>query len=168
MSHRTKTVLAVLLQMLILAAIAGARQWTLATGTTVLFETAPVDPRDLFRGDYVTLNYKISTLDPQQLGFTETLEPFTVVYVGLENRGKYWEAVSLSRQPPKGVFIRGTAAYRDRAGLRELYGIESYFVPEGTGRRIEQSREPLSVEVVVGRNGSAVVRRLYVGDTPFP
>src|ERR1035441_2202352 len=32
----------------------------LAGGKLVLLETRPVDPRDLLRGDYVTLNYKIS------------------------------------------------------------------------------------------------------------
>ena len=32
----------------------------LRRAATVLLETAPVDPRDLVRGDYVILNYKIS------------------------------------------------------------------------------------------------------------
>ena len=32
----------------------------LTNGKVVLLETRPVDPRDLLRGDYLTLNYKIS------------------------------------------------------------------------------------------------------------
>lgn len=168
MSHRLKIVLAVAFQLLILAAIAGARQWTLATGTEVMLETVPVDPRDLFRGDYVTLNYRISTLNRQQLGSSDEFVPGQTVYVGLEKREKYWEAVSLGRRPPTGTFLRGTVVSRAETSMRVSYGIESYFVPEGTGRRIERIREPLSVEVVVGRDGSAVIRRIFIGDTAFP
>ena len=39
------------------------KEYTLRSGTEVLLETVPVDPRDLFRGDYVVLRYKISTID---------------------------------------------------------------------------------------------------------
>ena len=33
---------------------------TLTTGETILLRVVPVDPRDLFRGDYVILSYEIS------------------------------------------------------------------------------------------------------------
>lgn len=169
MAHRTRALLAVALQLLILAGIAGARQWTLATGTTVLLETAPVDPRDLFRGDYVVLNYKISSLDRRALGITETFRPGQVVYVGLEPRGKFWEAVSVGTQRPQGVYLRGRTEFSfGEDTVRVSYGVESYFVPEGSGRLVERTRDPLSVEVAVGRDGTAVIRRLFLGDTPFP
>ena len=32
------------------------------TGKVILLETQPVDPRDLLRGDFVRLNYKISSV----------------------------------------------------------------------------------------------------------
>ena len=32
-------------------------------GQEILLKTAPVDPNDLFRGDYVNLRYDISTID---------------------------------------------------------------------------------------------------------
>ena len=40
-----------------------SKQMTLLTGKEVLLKTVPVDPRDLFRGDYVVLRYDISTID---------------------------------------------------------------------------------------------------------
>ena len=36
------------------------QETVLASGRTILLETVPVDPRDLLRGDYVLLRYKIS------------------------------------------------------------------------------------------------------------
>jgi uncharacterized membrane-anchored protein len=33
----------------------------LASGTVVLLEARPVDPRDLLRSDYIILNYKSAT-----------------------------------------------------------------------------------------------------------
>jgi hypothetical protein len=36
-------------------------------GTMIYMRTAPVDPRDIFRGDYVRLNYDISRLAADQL-----------------------------------------------------------------------------------------------------
>src|SRR5262245_44728057 len=38
------------------------RIMVLRTGTDVKLETRPLDPRDLLRGDYVTLGYDISSL----------------------------------------------------------------------------------------------------------
>ena len=48
------------LWLIIIFGLIGYKQLTIVTGTTVLLETVPVDPRDIFRGDYVTLNYAIS------------------------------------------------------------------------------------------------------------
>ena len=52
--------LAVVIQTGVLVAMVAMKQWTLTTGTPVVLETKPVDPRSLFRGDYVRLNYAIS------------------------------------------------------------------------------------------------------------
>lgn len=169
MPHKTRAIIAAGLQLVVLLAIAGERQWTLARGTVVLLETAPVDPRDLFRGDYVILAYKISNLNPGGLGSIESFRPGQVVYVGLEQRGKYWEAVSVGTQKPSGIFLRGRTGYSFREKMVSVrYGIESYFVPHGRGRAIEQTRDPVAVEVAVGRDGTAVIRRLYIGNNPFP
>ena len=37
-------------------------EWRLRSGVRVILETALVDPRDWLRGDYLILNYKISTV----------------------------------------------------------------------------------------------------------
>jgi len=170
--HRTRVALAVALQLLILVGIVGARQWTLSTGMVILLETAPVDPRDLFRGDYVILRYKISTLNPGALGSTETFRQGQPVYVGVDQRGEFWTAVSVGSSRPPTLFLKGTVLRHRNLGpmsssMSVEYGIESYFIPEGTGPRIERARERLSVEVAVGTDGTAVIRRLFIGGVPL-
>ena len=39
----------------------------LVTGQTVLVQVEPVDPRDLFRGDYVILSYDFSRVSQQEI-----------------------------------------------------------------------------------------------------
>src|SRR3954468_21527744 len=48
---------------LILATVV-QRAAILRNGQEVRLEIAPVDPRDLFRGDYVVLDYRIGTVNP--------------------------------------------------------------------------------------------------------
>ena len=74
----------------------------LASGTVVLLETRPVDPRDLLRGDYITLSYKISDVplsafSPPQ---TNSLPPGARVYVALEPRGDFYQTANASSAPP--------------------------------------------------------------------
>ncbi len=167
MGHRTRIALAIALQLLILVGIAGARQWTLMTGAVVLLEVLPVDPRDLFRGEYVALQYRISSLVPGALGATETFRVGQTVYVGLGQRGTFWHAVSVGSTRPAAPFIRGVVVWHPgRDALRVQYGIESYFLQEGLGRRVETSRVPLSAEVVIGRDGTAIIQRLFMDGQP--
>src|ERR671921_157628 len=51
--------------LLILVAMIGLRALPLVTGQTVLVRVVPIDPRDLFRGDYVTLSYDFSRVPPE-------------------------------------------------------------------------------------------------------
>jgi uncharacterized membrane-anchored protein len=48
---------------LIIGGFIGFKEFTLRTGEEVLLKTLPVDPRDLFRGDYVILRYDVSRVD---------------------------------------------------------------------------------------------------------
>ena len=53
----------VAIQFLALLSVAVKREWIHSYGETVFLRTAPVDPRDLFRGDYVQLQYDIAFPD---------------------------------------------------------------------------------------------------------
>ena len=161
---KTKFLLAVGLQMALLVGLMAYKGITLLTGQSVLLETIPVDPRDLFRGDYVILDYKISR--PARWLWQETeYRKGETVYVTLRKNGRFWEAEAVSRaRPDDGVlFVRGTVAGTDGDALRVLYGIESYFVPEGTGTELERAAgRGLVVEAAISRNGGTAIRSVRV------
>ena len=82
--------LVVAVQVAALAAVAIKREWIHGNGETVYLRTAPVDPRDLFRGDYVQLDYEIgqpeTALLPPAWQNPETLhkQPYQQVYLQLQ------------------------------------------------------------------------------------
>ena len=52
----------IVVQVVFLLGLVGYRESILTLGRTAVLQTVPVDPRDLFRGEYVVLRYEISTL----------------------------------------------------------------------------------------------------------
>ena len=140
------------------------------TGQTVLLRIVPVDPRDMFRGDYVTLSYDFTRLP---VGGVPGLGPRPydrhddwngkTIYVSLvpEKDGKHWRAERFSLdRPAGGKFLRGTIAGWDRVE----YGIESYYVQEGKGHDYEDAarRRQLSAVVSLTPDGRAALRGLQV------
>ena len=147
-----------------------SKQYILRTGLPVVLETVPVDPRDFLRGDYVILSYKISALDLNQIVSKKTdYRRGEDIFVELTQRGKFWEAVAIheKRDITKGmVCIKGRVKYCYSKRLSLIYGIESYFVPEGEGRELERSmrgnKSSVSVEAVVDSSGNAMIKRVYI------
>ncbi|MCX6884160.1 MAG: GDYXXLXY domain-containing protein [Verrucomicrobiota bacterium] len=149
---------------------------TLAQGQVVLLETRPVDPRDLLRGDYVTLGYSISTL-PLSLFYpplSEVPKAGQTVYVALEFRGDFYEAATASTEPifqhgnqePQGgrVVIKGIASRSWTAEtVRVVYGLEKYFVPEGTGNPTGK----VTVRAAVPKSGNATIKEVLVDGKPY-
>ncbi len=166
LKSREKAVLAVGLgfQIIVLLAMIASPLTTLLTGDTILLHVQPVDPRDLFRGDYVILGYAFSRVPPQAIpGLSANEWQGRTVYVTLapEEDGKHWRASGYSFQRPSGgKFLRGEIKRWNQIE----FGIESYFVEEGKGRKYELAvrRETLSVEVALDRNGKAVLKRLVI------
>ena len=66
--RKAAIITAILVQVLILAWMAGQREWILRTAPRIWLRTAPIDPRDLFRGDYVTLRYDIAAIGAEKFG----------------------------------------------------------------------------------------------------
>ncbi len=84
---RLLLIAAIAFQILSVAAIALSREWILINGQTLTFQTAPIDPRDLFRGDYVHLNYLFSSVSLPMLDeriVAKGLKEGAKVYLGLE------------------------------------------------------------------------------------
>ena len=157
-------------QLLILVGMIALRAIPLVTGQTVLVRVMPVDPRDLFRGDYVILSYDFSRVPPEGVeGLSETerrkrsAREGRTVYVPLvpDTNGTHWRAEQVTVvKPATGPFLRGQMS--GHGSLK--FGIESYFVQEGTGRVYEQAirDRQLSAELAVTSGGQAALRSLRI------
>jgi uncharacterized membrane-anchored protein len=148
---------AVVFQLSILVAMILGRTVPYVGAQTVLLRVEPVDPRDLFRGDYVTLGYDISRTPAGKY------EPGQSVYVTLvpEVGGRHYRAGEFLAEPPaSGVYIRGTAQARGRA----TFGIESYYVQEGTGHDYENAVRDhrLWAEIALDGRGTPALTRLVI------
>lgn len=162
----------VALQVLVLVFMIAKKQWTLNSGQVIELETAPVDPRSLFRGDYVRLRYAISTPNPTELEGDDTFARFDQIHVVVAPGERYWEPVSIHhRRPdvgPDQLVIKGEVNTFFGAGcetcLDVRYGIEDYFVPEGEGRGLERPKdgEVMSIRVAVDRFGNAGIKAVLI------
>jgi uncharacterized membrane-anchored protein len=169
--------LAVAAQVAVLAWMAAEREWIFRSGSIVYLRTAPVDPRDLFRGDFVRLQYEINSVRPEHvdpaLAAANDRRRHEVVYTLLRPAGEgLYEAAGTSTAKPKeGLFIRGRTEDQWRLGWRGAghffvkYGIEQLFVEQGSGLAIEARRGtrdglqvPMEVEVALSPSGTAVIR----------
>lgn len=167
---------AVAIQVVALAYIAGEREWVLRTGRTVWLRTAPVDPRDVMRGDYVRLDYEIGHVDRSlwregltKLGKTsDARRTERRVYASLRAAPDgVAEVTALSdRKPADGLFLRGKlGSERWWSGSPTVrYGLEAFFMEQGKARQLEDARlrekpgVPLNMEVAVGANGIGVIK----------
>src|SRR5512142_2691329 len=102
--------LVVALQVVAVLAFAGVKEYALAGGDEIVLATVPVDPRDLFRGDYVTLRYEISTIPGR-------FAPGDTVYARLAESNGVWRLrYATTEQPgPDETFIRGRVVRQTQA-----------------------------------------------------
>ena len=146
--------------------------YTLHFGQEIVLKTAPIDPRDLFRGDYVTLNYEISRIDLNDIPYDANFSSGETIYACLSKKEKFRTIDSVSHTKPslneEQVCMRGrvTNSFNNRTSVE--WGIESYFVPEGKGQLIERQRNAENVSVIVslGSTCSPVLKELLINDEP--
>lgn len=174
----------------LLVIVLGQVLWVVATATTkeiafergqrVLLATKPVDPRDMLRGDYLTLRFDISDVPLEKVRGDIPAESLgKKIYVALVPAGKYHqiEFASFAAIPATTgrVIMRGTiddrfAWMRSQQGdngatksLQVIYGLERYYVAEGTGN----PRGLLTAEVSVSAGGEPLLREVYIDGQPY-
>ncbi|HOW65104.1 MAG TPA: GDYXXLXY domain-containing protein [Candidatus Paceibacterota bacterium] len=161
------------LQVLWILGTAFTQEIRLGTGTVIRLETRPVDPRDLLRGDYVILNYAINTVWKDRFVGPvpeEEQAPGKTVYVVLAPQGGFHAVTRISLTPLKPgvgeVMITGKIAkgrWESSGSFRIEYGIERYYVPEGTGN----PRGKITVDVAVSWNGKTSIKQVYIDGRPY-
>ena len=174
-------IVAAALQTAVIGYMVESRAAILRNGADIRLKTMPVDPRDLLRGDYVTLSYPISTI---QKSIVTGAVPQSGARVRLDVRvrpgaDRLWAATEASfagLTPQEGSVVLRTQPFEIYASVDgELpdtlfvqYGIERYYVPEGEGRALENARnaEELEVEARVAKDGTPQIARLILKGEP--
>jgi uncharacterized membrane-anchored protein len=181
--YRWGLVAAFVLQVALIGWMIADRALLFQNGREIRLAVVPVEPRDLLRGHYVILTYDISRIDNRDAAADPDLGYGDTVYVAIADGTDGWQATALRSEPPAaGTFIRGTVGgvtvesgddCPPIAGCRTYavdYNLEQFFVPEGTGREIENLRndQRVSVDVALADDGRAALKRLLVdGDVRF-
>ncbi|WP_239125202.1 GDYXXLXY domain-containing protein [Leptolyngbya sp. CCY15150] len=143
--------LPLLAQLTLILGLPAQAMLTYLTGTTVILQTAPVDPYDLLRGYSQTLNYNISLVDTlddlpgweaveerSSRESTDQTQASIPVYVVLEQPDAdptaeiplAWQPVAIAPDLPRNlpdtqVVITGQLYYQ-----QVTYGLERYYMPE--------------------------------------
>ncbi len=159
--------IALLLQLLILAAVPARQIHARLTGKLVTIKTAPVDPYDFLSGYHVILRYEIST--PPKI--TNNRYPHTVYVILEPDSDRIYEATSTHPKmpddiPDEAVVIKGTGQRS-----RVKYGIENYFIPEKNREVIEKdlrrNRRQAKAQIKIDKFGNPALIRLIIDDKTY-
>ena len=134
-------------------------------GDEIYIKTAAYDPRDVFRGDYVSLNYEISEISIDKLDY----DALAIVnndlysnelsgeklYVSLIRGDFYYsvDKVSLTK-PSEGIYLvarynftlwdfdinekENNERFEKVRGIMVEYPLDRFYVPENTGKALEK------------------------------
>ena len=136
--------LAVAVPLLILLAMTIKPQATLLFGQEIVLETKAYDPTDLFRGDYVAINFAISDIPKSKVDLPSDKIYNKNLFVSLKQEGKYYVVDQVSETKPKqGVYLKGKFQeiyneFNGTANFRVDYSMDKYFVEQGSGKDLEQ------------------------------
>lgn len=164
---------AVILQAVVLLSMIAKQELLLKNGTKVMLKCVPVDPRSLFSGDYVRLNYEISQIskgetEKEKAEFDEFSTDDTIYVALVKNKNdQYYSIADYAKTHDKlggeyHVVLKGKVedVY---STLHIRYGLETYFVPQNEGKEIETDMAEVSAEVSIADDGRSALSRLFIG-----
>jgi uncharacterized membrane-anchored protein len=124
-----------------------------------LLETRPVDPRDLLRGNYLTLGYQIS-VPPAEMENLDRGEGKTV-FVRLKPQDGFYVIDTVADAP-----VEDGAPWLRAHWKNQLldYGIDRYYMPETLGTPDGR----IAVEIGIRKSGAAQITRIFRNGTPWP
>lgn len=151
MSKRSKQILlACAVPVIILLGMTVTPLYTLIKGDEILLQTVPVDPSNLFRGDYVALQYEAEEIpkdlvEEDVVSEIEAGEYDLTVYVLLEKKNGIHTPVKVSQNKPKnGIYLKGKLEYlgsniEKKSVAYITYSLDKYFLEDNTGLEWEEA-----------------------------
>lgn len=180
-TNRYKFMIILLIPLVILIGMASKPIAAYMFGKEVTLETMPIDPSDLFYGDYVILNVKINEVPVKKLSeelqdkifsgsdmnVTDIGKSITV-YSTLEKKGDVYDVKKVSLSKPKtGIYLKGkTQSYYDsnnQSTIQINYGLNRYYIEDNTGSNLESHSQTGNIQVLVNIvNGYGIINDLLV------
>lgn len=152
-------VLIILFWTIITAGVIIYNENLIRNGKEILLKVVPYDPRDFLRGDYIILNYEISTVDEKILPVRDYKRRKVYVVLEQDSSGDYKIKELVFQKPAEGIFLKG-----ELYGRQISYnGINQYFIKEGTGKELEKKlAKGAYARISVNSNGTAVIKDIIM------
>ncbi|WP_375561624.1 GDYXXLXY domain-containing protein [Bernardetia sp. OM2101] len=162
MKNKSLIYLVVLFQVLVLGGMFAKAFYPVMVGTPIKLKVLPIDPRDLFRGNYVNLGYDFSRIDldaiPNDLDSialnTLTYGDELFVELALDSNKEFYETVGLWQNPtkkstPQNLLLKGTRRKDTFSFWNRGYntisitaGIESFFTKKENALSLQDKMRP--------------------------
>ena len=157
--------------------IVGAMVWSrmsvLQSGQEVMLRSTFVDPRDIFRGHYVSLNLSLGSISEDLPGL-DNYEPGTSAYVTIrEGEDGFWVAEAVHETLPEGdepvLLATGLVTGEVARGMRgrAILPFDRYFADYERAQELENLRreQKLGVILALDGKGGAVIKGLTIDGT---
>ena len=183
MNGRVKGIVFAVVALLQLGALAWMirdHERVLERGTVYKFRTAPIDPRDPFRGEYVVLNFEAESGNwPLAAGAGNSGNTHAYGLLGLDSAGFAIITALSTEAPAQGDHLAVTyMTWGSDTAQRIALPFDRYYLQEGDGAATEsmlqpqwnedEAVEPLPAYAVVRVwNGKAVIEDLVIGNRPL-
>jgi uncharacterized membrane-anchored protein len=148
--HRRRSLWLIILaalQIVFLLGVAASSYTVLWYGQEIRIQTVPIDPRDLVYGDHVNLKFSISELpvslwkEPGALPDSGKTVYVLIKPTGADKSAVYDAVGGYANKPSPAqdeVVIKGRISYSFDNKFIVEYGIEKFYVPENTGKELEE------------------------------
>ena len=166
-------VLMVAAQIFAPASMVIASEDTLATGQEFKFRTEPVDPTDLFRGRYITLNFSDNSISPKGQTWKET----ETVYATIGNDDSGFAYITdLSRDRPQNTvsYLTCSVRYSDADNVTLNFPFNRFYMEESKAPEAEKiynriGRLPGSrtYALVCIKKGNSVLKDVVIDGVPI-
>jgi len=141
-----------------------------ATGTEVMLDLEPVDPRDLLAGYYIILSTPLHRIEIESVSGDDEFQPGNDIFVVIEadELGNFQPTAIYGAAPEAGLFIRGKVQRAHGTFVRAIYNLERFYADEETAQELETRRrentDRLRLIVSVGSDGRALIRGLEIDE----
>ncbi|QCD52617.1 GDYXXLXY domain-containing protein [Campylobacter sp. RM16192] len=150
-------IFAIIFQILSLIAMLTYAYAPIYFGKEIKVDVTLYDPRDLLRGNYVSLNYDFSALP---IKYADLQKPGTKIYLALKDiNGTYVKDEYSFVKPKNQIFLTGRIY-----GNRAKFGIEAFFMPIDKALQIERDIRQKGAWAILSvmDNGSARIKEIVL------